>query len=277
MAPVLGVGTSQNDKPARIHWRRRHRLGEIAMRTSWLLAVLSAALWAQTPSPAPVPHRFEIVSIKPSMPGAVVQDARMQFPRGRFEAVNTTVSELLALMFGYYGKVEGGPKWVETDRYDFVAESEGDLPDSERDAAVMTMLQERFHLASHTERRPVSGFGLTAAQLPPLLKPAADGEPTSIRLDERRLLVFQSVPMDRLANYLQQILRAPVVDHTAIRGSFDFSFDPYGLASPKGAGVRASFADLLREAVERSGFHLAPEKVTLMFTIIDHIERPSEN
>jgi hypothetical protein len=41
--------------------------------------------------------------------------------------------------------------------------------------------------------------------------------------------------------------------------------------------VRASFADLLREAVERSGFRLVPEKVTLMFTIIDHIERPSEN
>jgi uncharacterized protein (TIGR03435 family) len=247
------------------------------MRASLLLAVLSAALWAQTPSPVPVPHRFEVVSIKPSRPGAVVQDARMQFQHGRLEAVNTTVAELLALLFGYYGKVEGGPKWVETDRYDFVANTEGDLPESERRAAIMTMLQERFHLASHTEPRPVSGFGLTAAQRPPLLKPAADGEPTSIRLDERRLLVFQAVPMDRLANYLQQILRAPVMDHTAIGGRFDFLLDPYGPPPPTGAGVRASFADLLREAVERSGFRLVPEKVTLMFTIIDHIERPSEN
>src|SRR5581483_8774414 len=102
------------------------------MRFWCVWVAISAAAWAQTPAGEPAPVRFDVVSIRPSRPGAVVQDARMSFQAKRFEALNITVAELLSSLHGYYGRVEGGPKWVANDRYDFLAKTDGEIPAAER-------------------------------------------------------------------------------------------------------------------------------------------------
>jgi uncharacterized protein (TIGR03435 family) len=66
--------------------------------------------------------------------------------------------------------------------------------------------------------------------------------------------------------------RAPVIDHTGLTGEFDFTLEPNAFATPGQA-----FPDRLRSAVEAFGFELKPLKVIVDTTVIDHVERPTEN
>jgi uncharacterized protein (TIGR03435 family) len=87
-------------------------------------------------------RHFELASIKPSKPGAVVQDARVSFPPGRFEALNVTLYDVLQTLFGFSGSVQGGPKWAESDRYDIVAKADGESAPGERQQMVMALLED---------------------------------------------------------------------------------------------------------------------------------------
>jgi uncharacterized protein (TIGR03435 family) len=93
------------------------------------------------------------------------------------------------------------------------------------------------------------------------------------RLDEHRRVVFQKVTMVQFASYLRGMWAVPVADRTGMTGSYDFSLDPDSFADVPGE----AFRDRLRPAVEALGFRLEPVKVTRDVTIIDQVERPTEN
>ena len=242
-----------------------------AFRRLPLLAVAALQAYSQ---------QFEVASIKASKAGAVVQDMQISFPPGRFEAVNITLNEMLAAMSGFSGKVQGGPKWTESERYDIHAKADGDIPPGQRNQMVMGLLQDRFKLAVHRETKEAPGLALAIGKNPPQLDSAKDGEKFPIRSGDKKQVVFQSVSMFEFVNYLGQIWQTTVIDHTGMKGKFDFSLDPYSFATVNSAGSplgRESFADLLRTAVERLGFLVETQKVPLNITVIDRVERPSEN
>jgi uncharacterized protein (TIGR03435 family) len=168
---------------------------------------------------------------------------------------------------------------VSSDRYDIVAKSDTDFEPGQRNQAVMALLAERFQLAVHHEAREEAGLAIATGKQAPELSPAKEGAATDIRLAGRRQLIFQAVDMSRLANYLHQILRVPVLDHTGIKGRFDFTLELDRVAGDSAAAAtpRPAFPDLLRAAIERFGFRLEPEKISVDTTVIDHVERPSEN
>jgi len=240
-----------------------------------LVAALSPAAQAQTDpqtQPKTVRH-FEAVSIKPSKPGAVLQDMRITLPPGRMEAVNITVNELLAAMTGFAGKVEGGPKWAASDRYDIIAKAKGEFGPAETNAMVMTLLADRFKLAIRHESREVPGFALLTGKQAPDLAPAKAGEKTQIRLDDLRRVVFQNVSMGGVASYLRSMWGEPVEDRTGMKGNFNFSIEPESFADTPGE----SFSARIRPAIEALGFRVQPLKVPRDFTIIERVDRPTEN
>jgi uncharacterized protein (TIGR03435 family) len=191
---------------------------------------LPAASQPQTQASPNTRRQFEVASIKPSKPGAVVQDARISFPPGRFEAVNVTLNDILQMMSHFSGKVQGGPRWTESERYDIVAKTDGDIDPGQRGQIVMALLEDRFKLAVHQEAKEVPGLALVVGKKPPNLEPAKDGGESLIRSGGRRQVIFQNVSMFRLVNYLSQIWHTPVVDHTGVTGNFNFSLDPYSFA-----------------------------------------------
>jgi uncharacterized protein (TIGR03435 family) len=218
------------------------------------------------------PRPFEVASIKPSKPGAVMQDMRIAFPPGRMEAVNVTLNELLLSFSGFSGHVKGGPKWVDQDRYDIVAKADGEIMPDERGPMLTGLLELRFKLTTHHESKDESGIALVKGVRALGLEAARDGEPTTIHLDEHRQVIFKHVSMARLASYLHSMWGIPVVDRTVIPGAFDFT-----LAPDKFAADSPDFADRIRPALEALGFKLEPVKVPVDITIIDNVERPSEN
>ncbi len=114
--------------------------------------------------------------IKPSKPGATVKDARISFPTARFEALNVTLYDLLTSMAGLSGKVQGGPNWAESDRYDIVAKTGGEIESGQRWPMVMALLAGRFKLAVHHEAKEESGLALKVRKKRPQDLPIAKGQ-----------------------------------------------------------------------------------------------------
>jgi uncharacterized protein (TIGR03435 family) len=220
----------------------------------------------------PVAAQFEVASVKPSKPGATVQDMRLVFEGNRFVATCTTVKDILRAMSGFKWDVIGGPKWADTDRFDIEAKSPVEIVPAERNKAVLTLLKDRFQLESHSEMKESSGLALTIGKNPPQLQPAKAEELPGIRQGEHRLVILEAQGMFGFTTYLSRMLHTTVMDRTGLKGKFDFSLDPDSFALGQ-----EQYADLIRAATEHLGFVLQNSKVTVGMTIIDRIERPGEN
>jgi uncharacterized protein (TIGR03435 family) len=227
--------------------------------------------------------RFEVASIRPSQPGATVRDFRLNIRGGTLEVKAATVGDILDLLAGVgtgasqLGRLAGGPEWMHADRYDIQAKAEHEIPGPEQVAAIMALLADRFKLKSHKETREVPAIVLRILKMPNGLKPAAnpagDDKAFSVSRDARGDLAFKSALMGRFTNYLSQMLRAPVVDETGLNGAFDFKL-PMSEVSTQ---PTQSYGDRVREAAEAFGFRIEEKKIPLEVTVIDRLERPSEN
>jgi uncharacterized protein (TIGR03435 family) len=137
----------------------------------------------------------------------------------------------------------------------------------------MALLGERFQLAAHRETREIPTTVLLAPKRPARLKPAADGEIFSIRLNQHKDPTFTAVPMSDVTNYLSQMLHSPVVDRTGLVGTFDFALEPSVVDTLPGEG----WSDQIRAAVLAFGFKIETRNVPTDITVVDRCERPSEN
>ena len=120
--------------------------------------------------------------------------------------------------------------------------------------------------------KEIPGLALTVGKMDRSIQRSQESGTGSISGD-RHHLIFQGITMFRLANYLSQIWRTTVEDHTNVPGAFDFSIDLDRFASTPSE----QFGDLLRSAMDDLGFVLQSRKVTVGVTVINHAERPTEN
>ena len=108
---------------------------------------------------------FEVATIKPTPPDF---QGRLVTTRGRQYTVrNYATRDLLVTAFRLNrGAIFGGPRWIETDKYDIDAVTTGDEPPSRGAQAVMLreLLRVRFNLAFHLEERDVPLYALVVAR-----------------------------------------------------------------------------------------------------------------
>jgi uncharacterized protein (TIGR03435 family) len=158
-----------------------------------------------------------------------------------------------------------------------------------------TLLQERFRLVSHVERRPVSGFALIAAdarlrKAEPANRPGCtDGLPAhasrSNWRDPRltnplasRLITCRNVTLARFAAELNRLntgADGPIVNATAISGRYDVAvnFSPgawfHAAQAPQPSNQLIPFAQALRTQL---GLGLQTRELSEDVLIIDHVE-----
>jgi uncharacterized protein (TIGR03435 family) len=222
--------------------------------------------------------QVEVASIKPSRPDATVQNAWISYPPGRVQALNMTLTEILDSLRGYDGRVRGGPKWAQADRYDIVAKLDAKITPDERAGVVVALLKDRFKLEIHQEETTESVLAVTVGKGASRLQVAKDDEVTKVEYGIHKV-VFQAAGLHSLANYLHNIFHATVLDRTGLTGKFDFTLDIDRAAEElAGSSVTgSSFPDRVRFAAESLGFQLVTVKAALDTTVIDHAERPSDN
>ena len=258
------------------------------MRAAWL--VVAALATAQTLPPA-----FEVASVKPS----ASRDAamRINWPRGRFSAVNVTTRQFIQAAYVLQPfRLEGGPAWMNADRFNIEATVNIDvsldttrgMPEPIR-LMMQRLLEERFMFASHWETKSKTVYALVRATPsrsagPNLQKSSVDcrslfnavrrGAPASTlapcsnqsspgRIKAGGLLLAQFA--DMLTSTLQQL----VFDRTGLDGGFDielaWSPDPTVDGGPS----------LFTALQEQLALKLEATKAPVDVLIVDRLLKPS--
>jgi len=215
---------------------------------------------------------FEVASVKANKSG----DNRIGIgfqPGGRFRATNVPLRELISAAYGTPQplpafQITGGPKWIESDRFDIVAKAPGDPqpgpngPPTAMFAMLRTLLADRFQLILHRESKEMAIYALVLARadgkLGPQLKPAATdcaammaaargrGAPTPPPAPGERMpcgmrmfpgnISGGSSSIAQLTNVLARFVNRTVVDQTGLAGNYDLDLQWTPDQMPQGRG-----------------------------------------
>ncbi len=235
---------------------------------------------AQTETARPV---FDVVSVK-----RTPQERRNHLKSERCTGGGPFIVEgtplLWTIQFAYRlrdADIAGAPGWLESfdDAYDITGKAEGSVTDEQCRLMVQSLLEDRFRLKIHLETRERAAYFLQVAKNGPKLQEVRPDSPDlgGVRFNGRHPAILSEKepppgwPMTRLAGFLADILddRRPVIDKTGLTGIYAFNLDysKDGIEQP-----------LLVSALrDQLGLQLEAGKAAVDVTVIDRVERPSEN
>jgi len=135
------------------------------------VAVLNGSrLRAQSPASGATPTAFEAASVKANRSGLPQASDRIQ-PGGRYTVTNLAL--LPVIRFAYANsprsrdlasfEVTGGPNWIGSDRFDISATAGHDVSLTELRLMLRTLLEERFQLKTHYEKKELPMYRMVLA------------------------------------------------------------------------------------------------------------------
>jgi uncharacterized protein (TIGR03435 family) len=282
------------------------------------LIVFTAVAHAQ----APERRSFEVATIKP------VTDCRPTGRGGpsgdRFELPCVPLRALIRIAYGGFSgeklntalrEVVGGPSWLDSERYDINAKTDGKATGPEMMGPMLqTLLEERFQLKVHTETRETPVYALTVGKAGKLV-PAKEG--SCIPIDASNLgrpdtvtgvmpkycgggsmrmtngAMVADIPgatMEEFAGrLLSTYMQKKVVDRTGLTGRYDIhlEFAPERPAGPVMLnGAPAPPEVILPESgalpftaaiAQQLGLKLSSDKAPVEVIVVDRAEKPSGN
>jgi len=201
-----------------------------------LLVFLGGSLWAQTADPAP---KFEIADVHvsppqkfPFMHGGTVQG-------GRYAVRTATMVDLISTAYGVdAGNVQGGPSWLERDRYDVMAKVPDKTTPAQAKLMLRSLLADRFKLVVKDGMAPMPAYVLLAGSGKPKMtesesteagacvpQPPAPNPPAGTF--PPFLVKCHGMTMETFAKLLQAFGGGyfgsdPVIDGTDVKGAWDF-------------------------------------------------------
>jgi uncharacterized protein (TIGR03435 family) len=291
-------------------WTASRDLPKTDLRLTLIIALVATAA-AQTP-------KFEVASIKPcktdmpsnarsgggnSSPGRL--NVECQTAKGLVEAAYVIFVNGRSVAPSWVRRVtiEGGPSWIDSDRFEINARAEGGSSQILMQGPMMqSLLEDRFSLKIHLETREVPAYALTVTKGGPKLKPFREGNCTPIPWD----LIFsvfpppevppndhycrsggamkggvlaldaQAMTLDDFAKIHLTLAGRPVINKTGIPGKFDFhlEFTPDEITPP---GEPPAGPSIFTALEEQLGLKLESTRGPGEFLVIDSIARPSEN
>ena len=262
---------------------------------------------------------FEVSSVKENRSGAAIRSVGFQLG-GRFNARNMTVRGIIAAAYGTpqplpQFRVVGGPRWIDSDRYDIEARASSDVASSlmppwpaRGQAMLRALLVDRFRLIAHQETRELPAYELVLARKDGALGPqlrestgadcvdpkaarsAAAGAPTPIacggfqRTQPERLSA-RYLTMDDLARFMSlNIVERPIVNRTRLTGHFSLELDyTRALAAlpPGEPGVNEPLSptgtSIFTALSEQLGLKLESTNAPMDVVVVERIDRPTPN
>lgn len=232
----------------------------------------------QSPPTTAPQGSFEVATVRRSAPNADPGSGSWSRPGiGRFTAKHVTLGLLISLACGADEKqMEGKPGWMDSEFYDVDAKpADGvKLSREELKPLLQNLLEERFHLVTHREVKPVKGYALVVVPGGPKMQATkGDHFPNfRVRTGPGWLEGFNwSIPY--LATMLQGPAGRPVVDKTGLSGSYDLKL----VYAPE-MTEDSSLPSLFTALQETLGLKLVAQDVPVEMVVIDHVDRePTEN
>jgi uncharacterized protein (TIGR03435 family) len=244
------------------------------------------AVYAQT---------FEVATVKPStLDVSAGRFMRMQ-TANQFLARNYPPRILISAAFNLSPQaITGGPEWIDSDRYEIVAKTPGDVRPTldEQMAMLRKLLAERFGLTIHRAPKELPIYSITIAKNGLVMKESTvspdatpEGPPPLVFVIypmEVVKLPGRSATVGELASVMQRAaLDRPVVDKTGLsrRYDFDLEFAPdenvFGGTVPR--SIDTTRPGLFTALQEQLGLKLEATRGLVDAIVIDKIERPSDN
>jgi uncharacterized protein (TIGR03435 family) len=278
--------------------------------TAWCRALLivtaaSASLPAQQVQPdiAAAPA-FEVVSVKPNKGGSLSSGLPF-LPNGGFNGTNVALKSVIAIAYEVRAfQVEGGPDWLNSERFDIVARAPEGTPDGQRPAMLRTLLADRFKLVARFETREQPVYALVLnrrdGRLGSQLKPAAPCSPAGSARSASSTAASQGLPpcgqlftsvrsgagtisgrgmsLDAIASALANAaFREPVINRTGLSGQFDFELQFSADMAPGAATTPQELPSIFAAVQEQLGLKLQSERGPVRVLVIDSVERPTPN
>jgi uncharacterized protein (TIGR03435 family) len=259
--------------------------------------VAADAAWAIPAAPAPLKPMaadanpaFEVATIKPSNPDAKGKGILV---RGRqFSTLNTSLSDLITFAYGLHARqITNGPAWLEQDKYDLLAQPDGDGQPNDKQWRTMLqkLIADRFKLSFHQDKKELSVYAIVVVEKTGAKITKSAGDPNGLPgLGFGRLgaLTARNANMTDFAQLMQgAVLDRPVVDQTGLSGRFDFTLtwtpDQGQFASFGGVPASAATDDpnappgLFTAIQEQLGLKLDSTKASADVIVIDRVEKPS--
>ena len=214
------------------------------------------------------------------------------FQGDRYELHQATMLDLISTAYGLESdRVQGGPSWLEWDRFDVFAKAPPGTPPATLRRMLESLLRERFGLVVHTTTAPISLYELTVGKGKPKMKTSermGTGICQFVSGKEKLLpdlvpqihVSCQDVTTERFAQDLVRVARGyfdrPVLDSTGLKGAYDFdlSWTAPNLLAKAGADGLSIF-----DAVDRElGLNLALQMVPRPLLIVDSVRKsPTPN
>jgi len=224
---------------------------------------------------------YYLAVIKPNKTGAFDTDIAFS-NHGTFTATNVTVKELIEAAFHMrHDLAIDMPKWAQEEHFDIEAkmvgankDSDAELTDQQRDHILEALLIDRFKLKVHNETRVLQLYELVVDKngMKMITVDASMSGQSSVRGVKGNLRGLAAT-MDLFAFVLSNDLSVPVLNKTALTGSYDFTL--------KWNRGEASMTDgplsIFTAAQEQLGLKLLRARRPVQVLIIDEVERPSEN
>lgn len=272
-----------------------------------VVGVLGSLVSAQSANLA-----FDVASVKPNTSNA---PPTARFPLGPgdaftsddlFSATNQPLITYLRFAFQLgQGDLLDLASWVYNDRFDVEARASGSPTKNQMRQMVRALLEDRFRLAWHAERRRRPVFNLVKAgttgpqlrrhvddcavdplptsglQLPPI--PCGTAGNIAASTPGRGRLAGRAVTIDRLAQLLANPFTGidrPVIDRTGLSGPLDFTLEwalPPELGQLLGAQAVDAGPSILEALKGQLGLKLSRANGVVEVVVIDRIEWPSPN
>jgi len=223
---------------------------------------------------AAVAQTFEAASIHPNLSGTEGSVIDLE-PTGRLKVTNSSLKTLIRAAYGIQNdQIVGGPKWLDTDRYDIDGKTIGKISSDQEQPLMQNLLADRFRLKVHKERRELTVYVMELAKNGPLFKQSTSA--SSAIHNNRGLGKSQiscvKISIPQFAGMLAKQIGRGVIDKTGLRGEYDFSleFDP---EQTPDSTVPSVFAALQ----EQMGLRLESQKGMVDVLVIDNAEKASAN
>lgn len=235
-----------------------------------LAAIVAAPLCGAQAVPA-ARSSFEVATIREVPPNDPDGSSWSPPGVGRFEARHVTLGFLIHMAWNIdENEIAGKPKWFDSTHYDLAAKPESGirLTREQLQPMLRTLLEERFHLATHMETRMARGYALVVAKGGPRLRQTAGGKPPGYRiLTAPGDLQGVNWSMPWLAAMLQQVMEEPVADETGLAGSYDI--DLHFKPDVESDSPLPSVFTAVKESL---GLELRARRIPVKWLVIDRVD-----
>jgi uncharacterized protein (TIGR03435 family) len=256
--------------------------------TAWTFSGAAAL----PPMAADADPSFEVATIRPTKPGTGNGHAQFVLGRRKFEASNCTAMELIKIAYFVRGRqVVDGPKWINDQMWDVVAETDSDIPgqpsEAQTRAMVRKLLEQRFGLKVHLTQKESTVYAmvLDKADKPSakLVKSDEQDKPMMIAggppgADGLQTMQFVHTTMKEFAALMMNLIQThQIVDETGLDGKYDFTITVNQSAFQPSPGVEDLPDPAFVQAIQPLGLKFVLKKEPLEMVVVDHLDLPSAN